>query len=309
VLFRSLVTAAGCLSTKVRVRAGEAGGGAGVLVQVFADEEAAKERRTGATVTLVELFRLEEEKEVFLQRSLAGAWGVDELPPGSYRLRVVAVVDEAGNIRETHAGDRETDFRLREGQTAEVKIILKKTPTGLIVAASVTVIVLVVALAILLREHDITPALPALPPLPPPALLPGPLPAGVRVQPIVAAPDLWIVPAGDWSPPERRAPPRVTSFLPAPGTSVSGRRPTPTVTFSQPLDEEHVPRDAILMLGSLSGLLPGKAVVRRGLLRFEPGRDLLPGEIVTVTVRAAGVANPDGRHLEADFSWSFRMAD
>ncbi len=129
---------AGCLATSVQVRTG-GGDTAGILVKVFADADAAKEGRANATGTLVEIYRLDGDQETFLQRSLAGEWGLDGLLPGKYRLRVVAVLDAGGNIREVRSGDRETDVKLKPGQTAEVKVILKKTPTGLIVAAAVTV--------------------------------------------------------------------------------------------------------------------------------------------------------------------------
>ncbi len=299
-----LFSCAGCLSTSVQVRPGGEEGKAGILVRVFADQDSAKAGQPNAAGTLVELFRLDKDGgEVFLQRSLAGEWGVDGLPPGRYRLKVPAVIDAGGNIRETRSGDRETDIKVKSGQTAEVRIILKKTPTGLIVAASITVVVLVVALAILLSEKSGSP--PQIP-LPPPKLLIPPAPLGFR--PVVASAEIWIpVPVGG-PPPERSAPPRVTSVIPEPGSVVSQRRVKPTLTLSQPIDEAKLGRDTILMLGSASGIIPGVAVYRQGLLQFEPDRDLVPGETVTVTVRARGVVNPGGGRLEADFSWSFRAA-
>jgi len=293
---------AGCLSTNVNVRSDGTTEGAGVLVRVFADGDAAKAGHVDESGTLVELFSLDNRgQETFLQRSLASEWGVSELPPGNYRLRVVAVVDRGGHIRETHSGDRETDFGVKAGQTAEVKIILKKTPTGLIVAASVTVIVLVVALAIILGKHEGKPPLP-------PGLDHLPLPPPPPFGHIVVAPEIWVVPVGGPVYRERRTPPRVTSVIPEPDSLVSAGLVSPTLTVSQPLDEARLRPDTILMLGSKSGLVPGTTTVRRGLLRYEPSRELLPGETVTVTVRAAGVVNPDGTRLEEDFSWSFRVA-
>ena len=293
---------AGCLSTNVNVRSEGTTDGAGVLVRVFADADAAKAGRTQASGTLVELFGLDKRgKEQFLQRSLAGEWGVSHLPPGKYRIRVVAVLDAGGHIRETRSGDHDTSFEVKDGQTAEVKIILKKTPTGLIVAAAVTVVVLVVALAIILGKNDITPPSPGavFSHLPPPPLV---------LNHIVVAPEIWIAPVEASYPRERIAPPRVTSVLPEPGAVVDERRVAPSLTFSQPLDEARIDPRAILMLGSKSGLVPGTASVQHGLLRFEASRDLLPGETVTVTVRAGSVFNPDGVRMESDFSWSFQVA-
>lgn len=297
-----LFSFAGCLSTNVRVRTDGTSDGAGVLVRVFADPDAEKARRTEAPGTLVELYSLDRRgNESFLQRSLAGEWGVSQLPPGKYRLRVVAVLDDGGHIRETRSGDRETDFEVKAGQTAEVKIILKKTPTGLIVAASVTVVILVVALAVIMGNNDIRPPRPiaVLSHLPPPPLL----------HHVIVAPELWIGPVAGPVHRERSSPPRVTSVFPEPGSVVTARRVMPTLTLSQPLDEAKIGPETILMLGSKSGMVPGTASVHRGLLRFGPVRDLAPGEAVTVTVRAHGVVNPAGTRLEEDFSWSFQIAD
>jgi len=292
---------AGCLATNVNVRSDGTDDGAGVLVRVFADTDAEKAQRTEASGTLVELFSLDQRgNETFLQRSLAGEWGVSQIASGKYRLRVVAVLDAGGNIHETRSGDRKTDFSVKQGQTAEVKIILKKTPAGLIVAASVTVIVLVVALAVVMGKKDIHPPRPGavLSHLPPPLL-----------HHVIVAPEIWIGPVDGSVRRERSAPPKVTSVLPEPGSVVAARRVMPTMTLSQPIDEARIGRATIMMLGSKSGMIPGTTTVHRGLLRFAPSLDLLPGETVTVTVRADGVVNPDGIRLESDFSWSFQASE
>ncbi len=297
-----LFSFAGCLSTNVNVRTDGMAEGAGVLVRVYADTDAAEAGRTEASGTLVELFSLDERgTEMFLQRSMAGEWGVSQLPAGKYRLRVVAVLDAGGNIREARSGDRETDFRVKTGQTAEVKIILKKTPTGLIVAASVTVVVLVVALAVIMGKNDLRPPRPfeVLSHLPPPP----------PIHHVIIAPEIWVGPMPGPVRRERSSPPLVTSVFPEPGAVVAARRVLPTLTFSQPLDEAKIGPETIQMLGSKSGMVPGNTGVHRGLLRFSPARDLVPGEVVTVTVRAHHVVNPDGRRLAEDFSWSFQVTE
>lgn len=302
-----LLPAGGCLSTKVRVGPTEATNSAGVLVRVCTDERAARQGRADAPATLVELYRIEPgDAELFLQRSLSHEWGVAELPPGRYRLRVLATVDEGGNVHPTRTGDREATFTLAPGETAEATVILKKTPTGLIVAAGLTVVVLVVALAVLGSRGDLPPPqaatdliLGAARAFPPPP----------RLDHVVLAADLrgpWI--PGEYVEEERPAPPRVTSTSPEHGAMVAARRVAPTLTLSQPLDEAGLHLDTIVMLGSKSGLVPGRTVMRDGLLRFEPAVDLAPGEDVIVTLRAQGVVNPAGRHLAQDFSWGFRVA-
>ena len=297
-----LFSFAGCLSTTVKVRTDGTTDGAGVLVRVYADADAAKAGRADAAGTLVELFSLDKHgNETFIQRSLAGEWGVSQLPPGKYRLRVVAVLDANGNIHESRAGDRKTDIDVKDGQTAEVKIILKKTPTGLIVAASVTVVVLVVALAIILGKNNINPPIPA-------GVL-GHLPPPPPLGHVVIAPELWIGPVDGPVRRERTSPPRVTSVLPEPDSVDAALRISPTLTLSQPLDESKIAPDTMLVLGSKSGMVPGTTTVRQGLLRFVTTQDLIPGETVTVTVKARGVVNPDRVRMENDFSWSFQVAE
>ncbi|NTU59710.1 MAG: Ig-like domain-containing protein [Deltaproteobacteria bacterium] len=298
-----LLASSGCLSTKVNIASDRAAESSAVLVRVYADPDAAEQGRTESPGTLTELFAVDRNgKEVFLQRSLAGQWGVDQLPPGRYRLRVVALLDAAGNIRDANPGDRKTDFTLDAGQTAEVNVVLKKTPTALIVTAVVTVVILVVALAVILENKHGSPPVPKLPH--PPRGLPPPPP----IRTVVVAPEIWVGPLWGAPPPDSApASPRVTSVVPEPGSLVNERRVTPTLTLSQPVDTARIAPDAIRMLGTKSGLVRGRTVAVNGLVRFEPSQELSPGETVTVTLQAAGVVNLQGRGLEKDFSWSFQI--
>lgn len=301
-----LATSGGCLATNVKLAPAGGSGRSAVLVRVYADADAVDQGRKESAGTLVELFAVDARgKEVFLQRSLAGEWGIDELPPGKYRLRVVALLDGAGHLRDANPGDRETDFTLDAGQTAEVNVVLKKTPTGLLVLAAVTVVVLVVALALILQKGHGNPKPPrfSAPPLSRGAPPPVPLRA------VVVAPEIWVDPLWGPPPPDREpSPPRATSVVPESGAVVADRHVVPTVTFSQPLDVSRVSPDTLAMLGSRSGLIPGRTVVENGLVRFQPSLSLAPSEVVTVTVRSRGIVNRDGRGLESDFSWSFSTA-
>lgn len=300
-LFFLVFMLSSCLATRISLQDGETGETSGILVRVFQNSDAAKAGIANAPGTLTELYQLDGRNETFLQRSLATEWGIDDLEPGKYRLRIPAVIDNEGNIRETRSGDRTTDFEVKRGHTTVVKVILKKTPTGLIIAATVTVVFIVVAIALLMGEHDIKPPLPPIPDLRP-LLIPLP-------RPVVVAHELYIVSALAHAGPRRQIPPpRVTSVLPGPGTVVSSGIIMPTLTFSQPIDELRVRPDTIKMLGSKSGIVGGTNVYENGLLRFIPENSLVPGEAVTVTVYAGGIVNPNGRRLTEDFSWVFTVA-
>ncbi len=291
-----------CLSTQVIHRHANPDQKSGILIRVFQNSDSAKAGVANAHGTLTELFKLDGKDETFLQRSLATEWGIEDLEPGKYRLRIPAIIDNNGNIRKTQSGDRTTDFVVKQGQTSVVKVILKETPTGLIIAATVTVVFIVVALAFLLGEHDIHPP-PLVPPIPAitaPLLIPP--------RPVVVSHELLIVHAAIPMGHHRNRPsPRVTSVLPNPGTTISDRFIVPTVTFSQPIDESTVRQGTIKMLGSKSGVIQGNSVYKNGLLRFTPKKSLIPGESITVTVYAGGVINPEGRRMAEDFSWVFTV--
>jgi len=302
IFFFLIFMLASCLSTSVMFKDGQTGVKSAVLVQVFQNAEAAKAGNTNAPGTLTELYRMVDGKEVFLQRSLATQWGIDNLEPGNYRIRIPAVVDNNGNIRETRSGDRVTDFEVRTGQTTVVKVTLKKTPTGLIIAAIVTIVFIVVAIALLMGERNVKL------PRPPPIFVPGPHHFPLPV-PVIAAHELFIVSAIAAHPvPRAQVPsPRVTSVIPGPGTSVSSGFVTPTLTFSQPLNTQRIGPRTIKMLGSKSGLISGTSVYENGLLRFTPDKSLVPGETVTVSIYAGGVVNLNNKRMTKDFSWIFTV--
>lgn len=297
-----LVPLSGCLTTNVRTQEGT-GDAAGLRIRVFTNPDAVEQGAADGAGTLVELYRLGEgESESFVHRSLAAEWGIDGLPPGEYRVKVRAVLDAEGNIRDPRSGDRVTDFSVGTGKTADVAVVLRETPTGLIIVAAITVVLLLVAVAVLLEDVDDIP-LPheLLENLPPPPMLPH----------VVMWGDIYVeFPIGGASfssAPSR--PPRVTSVFPDPGAIVAARRISPALTLSQSIDLSEIGPSTIRMLGTKSGLVRGTTSVDQGILRFVPSEDLAPGEAITVTVLGEDVENSAGQELEGDFSWSFVMAE
>lgn len=107
-------TLSGCLSTSVSLQAVGEPETSGVIVRVFKNSQAEKAGVANAPGTLTEIYKLDGIGETLLQRSLASEWGVDHLEPGKYRLRIPAVIDRMGNIRETRAGDTTTDFKVKK---------------------------------------------------------------------------------------------------------------------------------------------------------------------------------------------------
>lgn len=165
----------GCVSIKLAPRAAaEAADTAGsfrFLAVRKARDRGHADRATRAV--LAALFRLEGGEEQVVWRAAGGDWTVRELPPGAYRLRVERVVDEHGNLEEP-SGELSQEVTVRSGETVQANVVLQKTPWGLVVAVSVTVVFLVVLLAILaqggdldLPSADLSGLAPVVPPLSP----------------------------------------------------------------------------------------------------------------------------------------------
>jgi hypothetical protein len=255
---------------------------AGALaVSVFerpADRDAG---RPAAFPVLSELARVTATGEETVGRSIAPLWGLPDLPPGRYRLRVTRRLSPEGDIVPLeNPGDK--TFDVKAGEKTTLSVVLRKVPVFWIVLAAVTVVALVV-LAITGARH--LPHPPPLPPLPP-----------VFV----------VVPLGGTG--ESGGPvPDTADVFPAKGSVVSARRLTVTFLLSAPLAPDGIGEDAVLALGSTSGAIDGAVswLERDGLLRFSPARDFAPGETVTVTLDLSKLRGPGGRQGNGRVTTSF----
>jgi len=255
---------------------------AGALaVSIF---EKASERDAGHVASfpvLSELARVTGTGEETVGRSMAPAWGLPDLSPGKYRLRVTRRLTSEGDIEPLeNPGDK--TFEVKAGEKTTLSVVLKKVPVFWIVLAAVTIVALVV-LAIAGARH-----------LPPPPPLP-PLP-----------PVFVVIPLG--GPGESGGPvPDAADVFPAKGSVVSARRLTVTFLLSAPLAPDGVGENAVLALGSKSGEIAGTVsyLERDGLLRFSPSRDFAPGETVTVTLDLAKLRGAGGNSGSGKVSTSF----
>ncbi len=256
--------------------------GAGALaVSIF---ETAGERDAGRVASfpvLSELARVTGTGEETVGRSMAPAWGLPDLSPGKYRLRVTRRLTPEGDIEPLeNPGDK--TFEVKAGEKTTLSVVLKKVPVFWIVLAAVTIVALVV-LAIAGARH-----------LPPPPPLP-PLPPVFVVIPLGG-------PGGSGGPV-----PDAADVFPAKGSVVSARRLTVTFLLSAPLAPDGVGENAVLALGSKSGEIAGAIsyLERDGLLRFSPSRDFAPGETVTVTLDLAKLRGAGGNSGSGKVSTSF----
>ena len=246
--------------------------------------EKAGERDAGRVASfpiLSELARVTGTGEETVGRSMAPAWGLPDLSPGKYRLRVTRRLTPEGDIEPLeNPGDK--TFEVKAGEKTTLSVVLKKVPVFWIVLAAVTIVALVV-LAIAGARH-----------LPPPPPLP-PLPPVFVVIPLGG-------PGGSGGPV-----PDAADVFPAKGSVVSARRLTVTFLLSAPLAPDGVGENAVLALGSKSGEIAGTVcyLERDGLLRFSPSRDFAPGETVTVTLDLAKLRGEGGNSGSGKVSTSF----
>ncbi len=279
----------GCVSIGVSRSALEPPPGAGdaagpttgaLAVSVFeraADRDAG---RVAAYPVLSELSRVTARGEETVGRSIAPFWGLPNVAPGTYHLRVTRRITPEGDIEPLeNPGDK--SFEVRAGQKTTLSVVLKKVPVVWIVLAAVTIVALVV-LAVAGARH-----------LPPPPPLP-PLP-----------PVFVVIPFGGSS--EAGPAPEAADVYPAKDSVVSARRLTVTFLLSAPLAPDGVGENAILALGSKSGEIAGTVsyLDRDGLLRFSPSRDFAPGETVTVTLDLSRLRGQGGRAGNGKISTTF----
>jgi hypothetical protein len=86
------------------------------------------------------LVRLESGIEQPVAEFSDSTWTKNDLPPGQYRLRVSHWIDKTGKTH-TFSGSDEKTFRIRNGEHVQARVVLRKFPTGAVVAISVVVVV------------------------------------------------------------------------------------------------------------------------------------------------------------------------
>ncbi len=259
-----------------------------ITVQVFekvADREA--ERRVSYPV-LSEIFRAGGDQDL-VARSMRATFTVQDLPPGTYRLRISKRIDEKGDIVAL-ANPADKAFDVVAGERTVVSVVLKKVPVFWIIVAAITVLALVVLVIIGVHKGDL-PKPPPLPPLPPVAFV---IPLG---------------PGGGDGASEAPEPAAVDVF-PAPGSVVAARRVTVTFLLSMPLVARGMEDGAVLAVGTASGEIRGRAAYlpNEQFLQFTPSTDFVPGEEITVTLDLSKLRGEAGRTGAGRASTTFQVA-
>lgn len=285
--------AGGCVSVKTRATRPAQGAGGGVAVEVYASDATRRAGSVGPHGVLGELERREGRAWRPVFRSLNPRWAVVGLPPGEYRLRLLARLDAAGHV-ERFRRPAERVFRVREGVITDVRVTLSHVPAALVAAGVVAVAVAAVVLAKFLEEHDLPE-----PPWPPPEL--------VELAFYVS---LDLAQAASWQGVGDRQRPFVTSHFPAARAVVAAPRPRIVFAFSEPLAPRSLRADAVAVLGESSGLIPGVVSVDldRWWVTWVPAGDLPAGDTFHVTLNAEAVRDLAGNAPAEPTSFSFRTA-
>jgi hypothetical protein len=292
-----------CLYVQTRHRPIAGGGGVGgasdgsggIALQVFADDDAQKAGTPGPRGLFIELERKEGKRFSPVFRSLEPAWSVMGLPPGEYRLRFPARLDEAGNAVTLDEDPR--PVKVLAGKVTEVDTVLEHVDKGLIVAG----VIAAVALAVFLDTHDLP--LPPVPPIPPP---PDVLDAVFWIS-LDASTTPVYGPPGGWVPAGPGRTPVVTSHFPPDGATVTADRVRITFALSGPLDGHTLQDNGIVVLGETSGLLPGHTTYDgdRWWLVWEGDGDLPRDETLHVTLSEEAIEGRNGDELTAPVSFAF----
>lgn len=285
---------AGCLSVKTRAMTDSGGQGGGVSLRVFADDEARRANQPGPPGLASELQRQEGGGWTTVFRSLDPAWTILHLPPGKYRLRFPARLDEEGHVVQLKERDRA--LRVEDNRITEVDATLQHVSGAWVAVGVVTAVVAAVLLNDWLDHHDLP-----VPPLPVPP--PGMVEAMVYLT-FDLADASWRSGPGSGSA-------MVTSHFPAEGAVVASPRTRILFALSGPAPVREVKADGLAVLGEKSGLVPG--VLRfepaHGWLVWEPSQDLERGDTFHVTLADDAIELANGRELPEKVSFSFRTAD
>jgi hypothetical protein len=288
VIGQVVLSLAGCLSVQTTTTRPAEGPGGGVAVQVFADDNARRAGKPGPAGIMGELDRKEGANWVPVFRSLNPAWTVAGLPPGPYRVRFPARLDEAGNV--VRLEGTATEVKVAEGKITDVNAVLDHVDAALVVAG----VVAAVLIAKYVHDHG----LPELP-MPPPELLN-----------VIFYVSFDVVTGPGWTGVADKLPPAVTSHFPGAGALVAARRPRVIFSFSEALRPQEVQPQGVSVLGETSGLIPGQVSydTQNWWVIWQPQADLAPGDTFHVTLARDAVEDLAGNEPESPTTFTFKTA-
>jgi hypothetical protein len=256
--------------------------------------------------------------------STNGNWTLQNAVPGTYRIEVAEKVRINGRTEKIN-GDRMHTFRLPADKRADIQIVLRKTPTGLVIALAVVFVVLVVValVAVAANNDSKLPSLPKVPILPPipkrlplavPVPIPLPPPPGPHLPPpLFIDGGVYVVGSASVDRTREAVVPEATRFYPAhEGRDVSAESAV-AAWFSVPVTPvllQGAEPPAITVSGSKSGAVTGVCSYEssKRMIEFHPARPFVPGETVKAVLWGRSVKFGAGNNLSCDYEWTFAIA-
>jgi hypothetical protein len=178
----TVLTITSCVSFRVNQIAIESSGeqqSIAMKIYMKAPEEGQEDAVYGGVGTTL-FFQQENGTFAPVTSSRQGRWILRNAPKGNYQIEIDPTAEINGKT-ETFEGSRTKTFTLKPGERAEIIIVLKKVPVGVIVLISVLIVGLIILLIAARKDRPpklsdlLLPPIPHLPGIPPPRALLIPL--------------------------------------------------------------------------------------------------------------------------------------
>lgn len=301
----------GCVSTKVvRIRE-DVREPLSIRYLVYLSQADVRDGLEPVSGVISELYYHKDRELQLVLRSDRGSWKVTDLVPGRYTIRIVRRRLPDGSEEEL-TGKTERTFELLDDERVDVRVILEKTPVGLIVGLTVTVVAIVGLLVYLIAKEDIDLDFPV-----PvfsgwygPFWVPEPY-FRLSMQMVTGLEDDFYLPNGS-----REGYPTVTTVAPdiqdyEPRDGFAGVSPDTDIRFwfGDHMDTETLDQNSILLTTSTGRFLPFGLVYddESGRCILDPLHDFPAGEQVFVTILGDGIRNQAGVSLPVNYRWSFTV--
>jgi hypothetical protein len=141
-------------------------------IYIKAPEEGQEDAVYGGVGTTL-FFQQENGTFAPVASSRQGRWILRNSPAGNYKIEIDPTAEINGKT-ETFEGSRTETFTLKPGERAEIIIVLRKVPVGVIVLISVLIVGLIILMILARKERPpklsnlLFPPIPHLPGIPPP---------------------------------------------------------------------------------------------------------------------------------------------
>ena len=267
-------------------------------------------------------FRNTDGEFVPLTTSSQGTWVLKNAMAGEYQFEITDTSIMVNGKRQALQGNLSELFSLQSDQRATIKVILKKTPVGLILV--IVVLIVFVIIWYLVANQDHLPKVPGLlvPPIPgiTAPLLPKAAPLALMLLHLPPSPhgpvplfiDGGVYMGASYPVASEPSAPEAIRFSPPMESTNVPVDSAIHASFSTPVNEASLQdHRSVSVQGSLSGPLHGTISYNPATLRmkFVADKKFTPGETITVTLMGAFIKDASGRSMALNYEWRFTVAD